>query len=243
MKIQFQDINLEVIPDKSHEWLLETALVAKGYEISPITLRRHKMENAEDLIEGRHFLRVTNLNAQNYGLTLPPKVREQTFWTKRGVITLGFFIRSEKARQFRQWAEDLILKVLDHHEPPIDKIEVLEQHTKREVQVQNSKGVNSYIIRKWGVETDIEYNRRNCRMVSGYSPSELRKIGKARGLKSKQYSSGKEVLRSLKPELAAQMSINDDLVQSGVRLTVANSLSAPCVPLLTKMIELKMLKV
>lgn len=233
MNIQFQDINLEVIPDRSHEWLLETALVADGYGVKPAAIRMAKSRNEVDLIEGKHYVS-QNVTIANGGQ------KAKIFWTKRGVITLGFFITSEKARQFRQWAEDLILKVLER---PVDKIESLEQHTKRDVQVQNSKDVNGYLFKNWDVETMIEYNRRNCQMVSGHSPSELRKIGKSKGLKSTQYNSGKEVLRNLKPELAAQMSINDDLVQSGVKLTEANSLSAPCVPLLAKMVQLKMIKV
>lgn len=232
MNIQFQDINLEVIPDKSHEWLLDSAMVADGYGITESALRKQKSRNAEDLKEGKHWV----------GQNVPTSsgVQNKTFWTKKGVIRLGFFVKSEKAKQFRDWAEDLILRVLDR---PVDKIESLAEHTKREVQVQNSKDVNGYLFKNWDRETLIEYNRRNCQIVSGYSPSELRKIGKANGLKSIQYNSGKEVLRNLKPELAAQMSINDDLVQSGVKLTEANSLSAPCVPLLSKMVELKKLKV
>jgi hypothetical protein len=232
MKIQFQDINLEVIPDKSHEWLLETALVADGYGVKAAAIRMAKSRNEVDLIEGKHYVS-QNVTIANGGQK--PKI----YWTKRGVITLGFFITSEKARQFRQWAEDLILKVLER---PVDKIESLEQHTKREVQVQNSKDINRYLFKNWDRETLIEYNRKNCQMVSGYLPSELRKIGRANGLKSTQYNSGKEVLRNMRPELAAQMSLNDDLVQNGVRLTEANSLSAPCVPLLSKMIHLKMIK-
>lgn len=233
MNIQFQDINLEVIPDRSHEWLLESALVAGGYGVTTSSLRSTKSRNEDEFEEGKDYV-LQNATIANGGQK--PKV----YWTKRGVVTLGFFIKSEKAKMFRKWAADLILKVLER---PVDKIESLEQHTKRDVQVQNSKDVNGYLFKNWDVETMIEYNRRNCQMVSGHSPSELRKIGKSKGLKSTQYNSGKEVLRNLKPELAAQMSINDDLVQSGVKLTEANSLSAPCVPLLAKMVQLKMIKV
>ncbi len=32
-----------------------------------------------------------------------------TLWTKRGIIRLGFFIKSNRAKQFRDWAEDLII--------------------------------------------------------------------------------------------------------------------------------------
>jgi hypothetical protein len=231
MNIQFQDINLEVVPDKAHEWLLDSAMVAEGYGITESALRKQKSRNQEDLIDGKHWV----------GQNVPTSsgVQNKTFWTKKGVIRLGFFVKSEKAKQFRDWAEDLILKVLER---PVDKIESLEAHTKREVQIQNSKDINRYLFKNWDRETLIEYNRKNCQMVSGYLPSELRKIGRANGLKSTQYNSGKEVLRNMRPELAAQMSLNDDLVQNGVRLTEANSLSAPCVPLLSKMIHLKMIK-
>ena len=32
-------------------------------------------------------------------------------WTKAGVVRLGFFIKSERAKLFRDWAENLILKI------------------------------------------------------------------------------------------------------------------------------------
>lgn len=231
MTIQFQDINLEVIPNGQHDWLLESALVAQGYGISTSSLRSTKSRNEDELQEGVHYV-LQNATIANGGKK--PKI----FWTKQGVTTLGFFINSDKAKQFRKWAAALVLKVMER---PVDKIQSLEEHTKRDVQISNTKKVTSYIFSQWDVETLKEYHRKNCQMVSGYSPSELKKIGKSKGLKSTQYASGKEVLRALKPELAAQMSLNDDLVQSGVKLAEANALSAPCVPLLNKMIELKMI--
>jgi hypothetical protein len=231
MRIQFQDINLEVIPNGQHDWLLESALVAQGYGISTSSLRSTKSRNEDELQEGVHYV-LQNATIANGGKK--PKI----FWTKQGVTTLGFFINSDKAKQFRKWAAALVLKVMER---PVDKLQNIEQHTKRDVQVQNSKNVNGYLFSNWNRETLIDYNRANCKMVSGFSPSELKKIGKQRGLKSTQYASGKEVLRALKPELAAQMSLNDDLVQQGVKLTEANALSAPCVPLLNKLIELKKL--
>ncbi len=251
MNIKFEDLNLEVIPSKSHEWLLETGLVAEGYGITPSALRMHKQRNADDLIEGKHFLRVTNSDAQNYGIILPPKVREATFWTKKGVVRLGFFIRSEKARQFRDWSEDVIVQALERpiekgarvsQNYPLELFEKVQPHTTREVQVKNSKGINGHLIRNWSVETAIDYNRKHCKMITGHSPSELRAIGKKIGLKSAQRFSAKEVLRNTQPELAAQMSLDDDLVKRGVKLVEAVSLSQPCLPLISKMLALKMLQ-
>ena len=34
-------------------------------------------------------------------------------WTKRGIVRLGFFIKSERARMFRDWAEDLVINKVE----------------------------------------------------------------------------------------------------------------------------------
>lgn len=34
-------------------------------------------------------------------------------WTKRGIVRLGFFIKSERAKMFRDWAEDLVINKID----------------------------------------------------------------------------------------------------------------------------------
>ena len=109
------------------------------------------------------------------------------------------------------------------------------------MQLESSNIINGHLVNGWGVTTAIAYNRANCKIVTGFYPSELVAIARQRGLKSKQYASGKEVVRNLRPAWAAQMSINDRLVKGGVRLNEANALSSPCLPLLEKMIELRML--
>ena len=37
-------------------------------------------------------------------------MQKKLFWTKRGVIRLGFFIKSERAKNFRNWIEDIIIE-------------------------------------------------------------------------------------------------------------------------------------
>jgi len=34
-------------------------------------------------------------------------------WTKRGIVRLGFFVKSERAKMFRDWAEDLVIDKID----------------------------------------------------------------------------------------------------------------------------------
>ncbi len=113
IETQFEGLTLYVRPHKTHEWLMETRLVAEGYGVDETTIRYHKSKNNDEFVENKHYLCVSNTHAQNFNIKLGPMVREQTFWTKRGVIRLGFFIKSERAKLFRDWAEDLIIRELE----------------------------------------------------------------------------------------------------------------------------------
>ena len=110
IETQFQSLTIHVRPDETHEWLMETKLVAEGYGVSEGTLKSTKTRHQEELIEDKHFIGVANCDTVGQGGSL------KTFWTKRGVIRLGFFIKSERARLFRDWAEDLIIREFDKKE-------------------------------------------------------------------------------------------------------------------------------
>ncbi len=101
-----EGVTVNVLPYEQYEYLMTTKEVAKGYGISEYTLRRHKMQHPLELTEGKHF--VTAVQILNGKSTIP---RNATLWTKRGIIRLGFFIKSKQAILFRDWAEELIIKV------------------------------------------------------------------------------------------------------------------------------------
>ena len=118
--INFQDdVQLNFMLDDKHEFLLTTKEVALGYGTSTENVRVHKHSNKEEFIEGKHFLTVSNSNAQRYKLTMDAKARQVTLWTKRGIIRLGFFIKSERAKKFRDWCEDLIINSSKQTQEPI----------------------------------------------------------------------------------------------------------------------------
>ncbi|NJK43960.1 MAG: hypothetical protein HC933_06440 [Pleurocapsa sp. SU_196_0] len=75
-------------PDSRHEWLLTTEEVANGFGVRVDSVHRTKRNRSADLINGKHFVHIGN----------------HLHWTKRGVIRLGYFIRSPRARQFRDSA-------------------------------------------------------------------------------------------------------------------------------------------
>ncbi len=97
VEARFDDLYLDIYQDQEHEWLLESYLVAKGYGVTANIISNHKKRNEEELIEGIHWL--------GSQIVKSGQRRNVIFWTKRGVIRLGFFIKSARARLFRDWTE------------------------------------------------------------------------------------------------------------------------------------------
>jgi hypothetical protein len=101
-----EGLTVTILPSLNHEFLMTTKEVANGYATSDYVVRKTNLRHSDELIEGKHFVKggticPTHSNAQPH----------QVFWTKRGIVRLGFFIKSERAKLFRDWAEDLIIKV------------------------------------------------------------------------------------------------------------------------------------
>lgn len=104
-----EDLEVVVIPHSDHEFLMTTKEVAQAYGVSDANIRIHQRENNGDLKEGRHFVKGISIT-NTLGKNAQP---HQVFWTKRGIVRLGFFIRSERAKMFRDWAEDLVIEQLE----------------------------------------------------------------------------------------------------------------------------------
>lgn len=118
MLVRYQNIELDVRPDDAHEWLLESALVAEGYGVGVDAIYAHLKRNASEFIDGKHYTR----SRQIVGIA----EKDVIFWTKKGVVRLGFFIRSERAKAFRDWAEDLIVHQLQRK--PSTNIDLMQMY-------------------------------------------------------------------------------------------------------------------
>lgn len=147
--------------------------------------------------------------------------------------------RSDKGKLARQYFIECEKKLRSFVLPNTQTY--LSEHSRRDVQVQNSKEVNAKIYFNMGVESVIEYNQKSCLLHSGKKPSELKEYAKQIGLRSKQRSSGKEVLRNLKPEIACCMSLTDEMVKRGKDLESAAKLNLThAQPLFKEMLNLGM---
>lgn len=101
-----ENVTVNVVPDERFEFLLSTRDVAAGYGVSMYAIRKIKERYADEFMEGKHFLgSVTICHAASTGAS------KGTMWTKKGIIRLGFFIKSARAKLFRDWAEELIIRL------------------------------------------------------------------------------------------------------------------------------------
>lgn len=105
-----EGLEVSVIQNPQHEFLISTKDVARGYGVAEASIRSHKLLHKEELLEGTHFIMHNNSSVEktNARSNLQTKV---IYWTKAGVIRLGMFIKSERAKLFRDWAEQIILTV------------------------------------------------------------------------------------------------------------------------------------
>jgi hypothetical protein len=100
------DLNVQLFTNPDFGFLMDTNTVAVGYGVSPNTIRAHKISHRDELIENHHY--VSSVEKINPRKNLNAN---RVYWTKSGVIKLGFFIKSERAKAFRCWAENVILEV------------------------------------------------------------------------------------------------------------------------------------
>lgn len=115
-----EGLTVTILPNSDHEFLMPTKDVAAGYGVSPKAIGSHLQRNSEDFIEGKHFVKGAAI-CGTLGKNVQP---HQVYYTKRGVVRLGFFIKSDRAKMFRDWAEDLIIHQLDAYEKSLASVDI-----------------------------------------------------------------------------------------------------------------------
>lgn len=151
-----EELSVAVTKSNDFEFTLPTKEVAKGYGVKESSVRDHRAKHSDELIEGKHFIYLRD------GKTSSAKNQyfKKMYWTKAGIVRLGFFIKSENAKMFRTWAENLILDKMANNPTSLP-----------EHQSVNVKIVNGY---KVGVITEDEqewYKLRDLFPVFGYKTS------------------------------------------------------------------------
>lgn len=115
--VAFNNLNLEVI-EYQDTWALSDRQVAQGFGVTQNAIQQQRTKGATEYIEGVHYYYKDMYNDGKGGLTDTPvgstrvyqKPQKMVFWTKKGVITLGFKLtETPQTILFRDWASDYIL--------------------------------------------------------------------------------------------------------------------------------------
>ena len=115
LTITVLDTELNLVENDKHQFLISNKEVAESYGIKLQTLATHKSDHKDELIENKHWLR---LEVETKG-----GKQKVIHWTKKGIVRLGFFIKSQKAKEFRDWAEDYIVQS-EEPKPIKDNIDI-----------------------------------------------------------------------------------------------------------------------
>lgn len=111
-----EGVTVNVLPHEQYEYLMTTKEVAIGYGTSTYAIQQALHRNGTELIEGKHFTTALTICQSD----LPSQLRcahNAILWTKRGIVRLGFFIKSERAKLFRDWAEELVIGLTSPQTP------------------------------------------------------------------------------------------------------------------------------
>ena len=100
-------LTVAVLQNQAHEFLMPVKDVALGYGVSSGSIRSTQSRHFDELIEGRHYVK-----GVAFCDTLSNIQPHAVYWTKAGIVRLGFFIKSERAKMFRDWAENVILQAI-----------------------------------------------------------------------------------------------------------------------------------
>lgn len=102
------DLTVQLYTNPHFDFLMDSKTVAIGYGVSPSTIKSNKSNHLDELVEGKHFVYGKDVQNMDTLSNFQPHI---LLWTKAGVIRLGFFIKSERAKAFRDWAEKIVLEV------------------------------------------------------------------------------------------------------------------------------------
>lgn len=145
--VKVNNSTLKIIENVQHDFLISNKEVALGYGIAISTLRGQKSNHKDELIENKHFIISKN-----------DKKQKVIYWTKKGIIRLGFFIKSKEAREFRDWAEDYIVNPNSKATDELDEL-------KKTVMAQNELIANNSQQSADGLERENDRLREEIKLL------------------------------------------------------------------------------
>jgi len=110
--VEYNGLELHPVADKKHNWLLSVHETCEAFGIDRASIDALRQSHAETLSEGRHFLYTTISS----GGVSTSKIM---FWTKKGIIRLAYYLKTDAALAFLDFAEDLKFTFDKEEDPQI----------------------------------------------------------------------------------------------------------------------------
>jgi prophage antirepressor-like protein len=145
-------------------------------------------------------------------------LQDSTFVSEQAIYMIAFRSnpRKKEAKEyldkFAIWVSEVIREIRIHGKYEINSPIRIQKNSDVYFQKENSKRLNSKNYIEGGKSQTIEYNTKNMLLHTGKTPVEIKHIGLEKGLKKSECQSAKEVVRKLRPDLAAGISFTDSLV-------------------------------
>jgi len=100
--VQYNDLELHPLLDARHEWFLSITEVAQAFDVDISTITAIKESKQSTLTEGRHY---------QYEEVLSGGIRASRIllWSKKGILRLAYYLKSDAALKFLDFTEDLHL--------------------------------------------------------------------------------------------------------------------------------------
>lgn len=146
------------------------------------------------------------------------RAAQMTVLTEAGVYKLAFRSNKPEAERFTDWLASEVIPAIRRtgkYVPQHQGILPLVAHTDIGVQKDMSKSINAVNYQAGGVDATMQYNIANTVAHVGKTPARLKAEAKKAGLKSKDRTSGKAVVRATEPAKACCMSLADNLCAEG----------------------------
>ena len=118
-KVNFRDLELELTISQEHDWLIDKKRLLLCYGISVEDIKRIQHSNGNFLVNDEHYIRIKEITEGTD--------KYKVFWTKKGVLSIGFHLESNRAKEFMSWAKNL----------KIDEDDISEENNLLEIQDDN----------------------------------------------------------------------------------------------------------
>jgi prophage antirepressor-like protein len=166
-------------------------------------------------------------------------IHDAVYISEIAMYKLVFRSNKPEANKFTHWAATVIKELREKGTYSISSPIVMKKHNSEQYQKDNSKKINSKNFIEGGTKQTIEYNRKNMLLHTGKTPHEIIQLGLEKGLKKSAATSGKQVLRKFRPDIAAGMSFTDSLVnEDGLQHETAAKISLELgIPLFRALLE------